>query len=67
MSMEEHIIYPHDPIHLVRLHPEIHDTDGVVGETGRNLAAFFVPAHFKNAAVSSERLQDPAFFHRPYV
>lgn len=52
---------------LVGLHPEIHHADGVVRETGSNLAAFFVPAHFEYAPTTSVGLQDPAFFHRPDV
>ena len=50
-----------------KLHPEIHDTDRVVGEAGCYLVAFFVPAHFKNATAPSKSLQDLAFFDGPYM
>jgi hypothetical protein len=52
---------------LVGLHPKIHHADSVVRETGRDLAAFLVPANFEDATSPSVGLEDPAFFHRPDV
>lgn len=49
------------------LHPNIKDTHHIVCKTSCDLAAFFVPAHFKDSTISTVCFYDLGVFHRPYI